>query len=61
MIDSKKRDYSQMSLNFIVSLFMQQNCLPYWVLLQLFNKFTLVHGERGGSHDGSPWWSTAGI
>lgn len=61
MIDSKKRDYSQMSLNFIVSLFLQQNCLPHFVLLQLFNEFTLVRGEVEGSHDGSPRWPTAEI
>lgn len=52
MIDSKKKDYSQMSLDFITSLFMEQDCLPHSVLLQLFNECTLVHCDVGGSHGG---------
>lgn len=61
MIGSKKKDYSQMSLDFITSLFMKQNCLPHSVLLQLFNEWPLVHCEVGGSHGGSPLWPTAEI
>lgn len=42
----EKKNYSQLSSNCIISLLLQQNCLPHSILLLISNKFTLVHCEK---------------